>query len=176
MTAEAEALLARLDAGYLTATDTANAAALIREQAEEIDRLKTDYTSRLNKHAQPCCQQWDTCERQCVPLVKILRVRLALAKDEWNDLDAVYKRASEQIAAATRQEPVAWMNKEGSVISREARDFPMDCLVVPLYSAPIPAGDAVSVERNLHKDCAKNGCHAFRVGFRKCDNGECHRK
>jgi hypothetical protein len=122
------------------------AAALIRGQAEEIARLHDNEEHR----------------------------KKVIAENERLIISNIQLR--EQIAAATRQEPVAWMNKEGSVISREARDFPMDCLVVPLYSAPIPAGDAVSVERNLHKDCAKNGCHAFRVGFRKCDNGECHRK
>jgi hypothetical protein len=103
MTGEVEALLERIymemgkcDSWQKRAQD---AAALIRSQVDAIARLQADYAAMMNKHAQPCCQQWDTCERQCVPLVKRLRVRLAIAKDEWNTLEAVYKIANEQIEA-----------------------------------------------------------------------------
>jgi hypothetical protein len=142
MHAEVEALLARLDAGYLTATDIANAAALIRAQAEEIAQLQTDYAALMNKYAQPCCRQWDTCERQCVPLVKRLRVRLALANDEWNALDAVYKRASEQIAAAARQEPVAVVNVQGdgfNAVCKLVRSHILTAGSHKLYAAPVVA-------------------------------------
>jgi hypothetical protein len=129
MTAEVENLLAALDG--MNWPECINAAELIRSQAEEISRLQTDYAALMNKYIQPCCQQWDTCERQCIPLVKHLR---------------------EQLAAAARQEPFAYYDRFNHFVyvGPHAAEQARDALaggngVTPLYAAPIPAGDAVSV-------------------------------
>jgi hypothetical protein len=158
MTAEVENLLAALDG--MNWPECINAAELIRSQAEEISRLQTDYAALMNKYIQPCCQQWDTCERQCIPLVKHLREQLAAAEDRRNKAELYADEQTHQrmqadakIAAAARQEPVKatcfHTIKKGETDDQGYKLFPGRYALYPdtmkLYAAPIPAGDAVSV-------------------------------
>jgi hypothetical protein len=134
MTAEVENLLAALDG--MNWPECINAAELIRSQAEEISRLQTDYAALMNKYIQPCCQQWNTCERQCIPLVKHLR---------------------EQLAAAARQEPVQatcfHTIKKGETDDQGYKLFPGRYALYPdtmkLYAAPVPAAHPYGTLRSL---------------------------
>jgi acyl-CoA reductase-like NAD-dependent aldehyde dehydrogenase len=120
MTAEVEALLARLDKtasrlaslGLLDQSAAVeDAAALIRAQAEEIAKLRS-----ASEH----------CGKTIL------------------SLEAENIRLREQIAAAARQEPVARVDdlERGGRVRALALKLGLDDL---LYAAPVPAGDAVSV-------------------------------
>jgi Protein of unknown function (DUF551) len=129
MTAEVEALLARLDF-VSNNTDTVipeeieavsdAAGALIRSQAEEIARLKDQLAEAS---------------------------RFAVAEElDGAGLRAEIEELREQIAAAAQQEPVAWMSPGGDA-SRSKKYFEEMGFtdLIPLYAAPIPA-DSTSVE------------------------------
>jgi hypothetical protein len=162
MTAEVENLLAALDG--MNWPECINAAELIRSQAEEISRLQTDYAALMNKYIQPCCQQWNTCERQCIPLVKHLREQLAAAEDRRNKAELYADEQTHQrmqadakIATAARQEPVQatcfHTIKKGETDDQGYKLFPGRYALYPdtmkLYAAPVPAAHPYGTLRSL---------------------------
>jgi hypothetical protein len=150
MTAEVEALLERLDEAHGFGQKLAgDAAALIRAQAEEIAKLR----EQLAAVAQ--------AERERDLLGTAIGTGYAppenLIKDEMTrrraaravELHEEIARLREQIAAAAKQEPVAWLGV-GCISKKPIVQLPDEPRMPacdpwrPLYAAPVPAGDAVS--------------------------------
>jgi flagellar motility protein MotE (MotC chaperone) len=138
MTAEVEALLERLDNERPTATDNVNAAALIRAQAEEIVQVTSerDLLGTVVGTGYP----------PPANLIKdeMTRRRIARAVELHEEI----ARLREQIAAAAKQEPVAWLGV-GFISKKPIVQLPDEPIMPacdpwrPLYAAPVPAGDAV---------------------------------
>jgi hypothetical protein len=172
MTAEVEALLERLDStarnkehpmlptGIIVYKQlAADASAVIGAQAEEIARLRAPYSGnldpRLNHKVIPTAGR-----------VQVDAISLGLLHQELDQL-------REQIAAAARQEPVAWISSGGDV-SRSKKYFEEMGFtnIAPLYGAPVPVGDGRPVCPDCYRfkarnadDCAAGDCskwHAVR--------------
>jgi hypothetical protein len=94
---------------------------------------------------------------------------------KWKELDRVTQSAFERelkraeaaeakLAAAARQELVAWFQKnEDGLYEQVGHQYAGDTGTVPLYAAPVPAGDAVSVRADvvsfLHGEGPLDGVH-----------------